>query len=322
MCFCHSYQHPHLADYARQKQDGTGRLTASCYLLLMEQSDFSFRTRDGLTLRGTRYGNHGPAAVPVFCLPGLTRNERDFTALAGWLAGTGAGTHCLDVYCLSFRGRGRSDRDATYLNYQPLTYVQDVIAMAKALDIDSAVFIGTSLGGIVTMLTAHKKPSLVRAGVLNDIGPDLAPEGLARIAGYVGGSASFDSWKDAASAMKEINAVAFPAEAGDDGFWLAFAERCCREEDGKIILDYDPNIALALQEAGHAPDLWDAFTSMSCPVLSVLGGISDLFTPEIQGDMKSRLPHLQTVTIPQVGHAPTLDEPAARDAIGAFLAAL
>ena len=228
----------------------------------------------------------------------------------------------LDVHALSFRGRGLSDRDPNHLNYHPSVYVQDVITMAEHLDITRAVFIGTSLGGIVTMLMAVEKPGLLAGAILNDIGPDLAPEGVARIAGYVGGSAEFETWQAAAEALKAINAVAFPAYREDATFWLAFAKRCCREERGKVLLDYDPKVAAALAEAGPAPDLWPAFESFSCPVLAIRGAISDLYTEEIEANMKQRLPQLQTAVVPDTGHAPTLDEPAARQAIQQFITAL
>lgn len=260
----------------------------------------------------------GGEKTPVFCLHGLTRNARDFEDLAPKLAATGR-----DVVALSFRGRGGSDYDPDYLNYHPLTYRDDVLKALDALNIGEALFIGTSLGGIVTMLVNEAAPERVAGAVINDVGPELAPEGIARIAGYVGGDGGpAKSLDEAAKRIRAINDVAFPGE--DDAFWRAFARRTFRENpDGSWSLDYDPNIGKALAEVGPAPDLWAPFASLKdTPTLIIRGEISDLLSPEIVGKMRAVHSLFAYAEVPNVGHAPMLTEPAAWNAISAFIASL
>lgn len=265
-----------------------------------------------LIMRGVRYSGGGK--TPALCIPGLTRNARDFEDLAPSIASTGR-----DVIVVSLRGRGGSDYDPHHLNYFPVTYRDDVIKTLNALDITEAIFVGTSLGGIVTMLTNEAAPARVKAAIINDVGPDLAPEGIARIAGYVGESGPAADINEAAARIKAINEVAFPR--ADDAFWITFAQRTFRQlETGEWLLDYDPNIARALMEAGPAPDLWPGFESLKdTPTLVVRGGISDLLSPEIIEKMRAVHPHFDYCEVPNVGHAPTLTEPAAWSAIEQFL---
>ncbi len=284
--------------------------------------DINVETHDGLTLHAKTYQANGlESSVPtILCLHGLTRNERDFTGLARWLAENTFGGTQYQIICLSFRGRGFSEWDDEYLNYHPITYVKDVTALLDQQGIENAVFIGTSLGGLVTMLTASEHPSRVRAGILNDIGPELAPEGIARIGGYVGGQSDIKTWEDAAAYIKSINGVAFPD--ADDAFWAKFARNTFREIDGKLTLDYDPKIADALAEAGPAPEMWPHFEAIICPTLAIRGEISDLYTEEIEAKMLQRKPALKTAVVPRVGHAPTLEEDAAKAAIEHMLNSL
>ncbi len=259
---------------------------------------------------------HGGAGTPVICIPGLTRNASDFEDLAPKIAQTGR-----DVIAVSLRGRGQSDRDPDYLNYHPETYRADMLAVLDELDVSQAVFVGTSLGGIVTMLAHAHAPDRVKAAVLNDVGPDLAPEGVARIAGYVGANAGpATSLAEAAARIKAINEVAFPDAS--DAEWLAFARRTFRETgEGEWILDYDPKIARALMELGPAPDLWPAFESLNkTPTLIIRGGISDLLSLEIVEKMRRVHPTFDYAEVPRVGHAPMMTEPSAWAALEKFLA--
>ena len=288
----------------------------------MSVQDFTTTTEDGLTLHGKVYAADSlPASAPaIICLHGLTRNERDFSDVAPWLSNASFGGQQFRVFCLSFRGRGRSDYDPNYLNYHPGTYANDVLGLMRDKAIPQAVFIGTSLGGLTTMLTAGLEPTAVRAAILNDIAPELAPEGIARIVGYVGQSGPAADWSEAAAKIKAINEVAFPD--ADDAFWTTFAKNTFREEDGKVVLDYDPKISEALAEVGPAPDLWPTLEGMTCPILSIRGEISDLFTEEIQQKMVARQPRVEPAIVPRVGHAPMLTEIAAKDAIQKFLSAI
>jgi len=259
----------------------------------------------------------GGAGTAVICIPGLTRNAADFDDLAPKIAKTGR-----NVIVVNLRGRGASDRDGDYRRYHPLTYRDDILKLTEMLGLDGAIFIGTSLGGMVTMLVSQTSPQTVRAALLNDIGPELAPEGLARIAGYVGtaGSAATETIEDAAAVIKAINKVAFPDATDDD--WIVFARRTFRQVDnGHWVLDYDPLIARALVETGPAPDLWPGFESLKeTPTLVVRGALSDLLSLEIIEKMRGVHPDFDYAEVPGVGHAPMLTEPAALNAIKSFLA--
>ncbi len=257
----------------------------------------------------------GGDKTPALCIHGLTRNAGDFEDLAPLIAKTGR-----NVVAVTLRGRGASDRDPNYLNYHPLTYRDDIVKVLDALEMKEAAFVGTSLGGIVTMVTNEAAPARVKAAILNDVGPELAPEGLARIAGYVGADAGpAATIEEAADRIKAINGVAFP-DASDEE-WIKFAYRTFRNtDDGNWELDYDPNIAKALAEVGPAPDLWPAFGSLKdTPTLVVRGALSDLLSPEIVEKMRAVHPSFDYVEVPRIGHAPMMTEPAAISAIESFL---
>lgn len=256
----------------------------------------------------------GGSRTPALCIPGLTRNAADFEELASRIMGMGR-----DVIALNLRGRGPSDYDPHYLNYHPLTYRDDVLKTLDDLGVEEAIFVGTSLGGITTMLVNEAAPDRVKAAVINDVGPDLAPEGIARIAGYVGKTAGpAATIEEAAARIKAINGVAFPDAPPED--WIKFAYRTFRQTDEGWILDYDPNIARALAEVGPAPDLWSAFESLkAAPTLVIRGAISDLLSPAIVDKMRGVHPTFDYAEVPRVGHAPMLTEPAAWEAIERFL---
>ncbi len=284
---------------------------------MQNAAELSVNVRSGLKMAGYRV--RGGPLTPVICIPGLTRNAADFEDFAPLAAATGR-----DVYAVSLIGRGRSDRDPDYLNYKPETYRDDVLAFMRAQELRRAIFVGTSLGGIVTMLTALAAPEFVAAAVINDVGPELAPEGIARIAGYVGARAAGadEPAADLSAAAERICAINEPAFPGrDDDFWRLFARRTFRQEaDGRWRLDYDQLIGKALLEAGPAPDLWGPFEAMrGIPTLLVRGAISDLLTPPIIDRMRGVNPHFAYCEVPGVGHAPMLTEPAAIAAITRLL---
>lgn len=263
----------------------------------------------------------GGPKTPVLCIPGLTRNAADFEEFAPLAASTGR-----DVYAISLRGRGLSDYDVAYLNYVPPTYVGDVLGALDQLGAAKAIFVGTSLGGIVTMLTAAAAPARVAGAVINDVGPEFAPEGIARIAGYVGARAGQDagdaqgrSLDAVIDEIRAINEVAFPGR--DRMFWEKFALRTYDPQtDGLWRLAYDPAIGRALLEAGPAPDLWAPFASLAgIDTLFVRGAISDLLTPAIIEKMRGVNARFSYAEVAGVGHAPMLTEPDAWAAIRAFL---
>lgn len=278
-------------------------------------------TVDDLTLYVRDYAPLLPeTGLPVICLHGLTRNSRDFEIVAPRIAALGRRVIAPDM-----RGRGQSANDPVPAHYVPAVYAQDVAHLMDVLDIPRAVFVGTSMGGLITLVIAATEPDRIAASVLNDVGPVLSVEGLSRIAGYVGRVQAVESWEEAAGAVRAVNGSAFPERLDDDDFWIAFARRTFRErEDGKLEFDYDPHIALVFadfDEDAPAPDLTPLFDALAQkPMLSVRGALSDLFSPEAVAFMRERKPDLDTVTVENIGHAPMLDEPEAWDALLDFLA--
>lgn len=283
-------------------------------------TDFADRvwtSADGLSLYARDYaGAAGPAKLPVVCIHGLTRNSRDFEDVAPWIAARGRRVLAVDV-----RGRGRSDRDPNPLNYQPPVYAGDVVGLMMQAGIGRAVFVGTSMGGLITMVLAATNPPAVAAAVLNDVGPELSPVGLGRIMGYVGGGAPLTSWAEAAGYAEATNGAAFPG-AGPE-HWAAFARRIFREGAGGPELDYDPAVTAPFRAAptGPTPDLWPVFTAFAAgrPTLLIRGAISDLIDAGIAERMRAAGPAMAYAEVPDVGHAPMLTEPEARAALAAFL---
>lgn len=280
----------------------------------------TWSSSDGLDLWARDYGGaDGPARLPVICLHGLTRNSRDFEDVAPAIAATGRRVLALDV-----RGRGRSAYDPNPINYNPAVYAGDVASLMAEAGVARAIFLGTSMGGLITMTLATLRPDLIAGAVLNDIGPEIATEGLTRIGSYVGSGEPAASWAEAAERTRAINGSAQPHLTDAD--WDRFARRTWREvEPGKLVLDYDPAIAQAFAAAPAgtpSPDLWPLFMALAInrPMLLVRGGASDLLAEGTAARMQALAPQMRRVDIEGVGHAPTLDEPAARQAITDFLA--
>lgn len=263
----------------------------------------------------------GPARLPVIAIHGLTRNSADFDTIAPLIAQSGRRVLAVDV-----RGRGLSDRAPDPMSYQPATYAQDMLALLNQSGIERAVFLGTSMGGLITMAMAAIRSKVVAAAILNDIGPEVAKEGLARIASYSGQPVDTPTWADAAAYVKSINAVALPHYTDAD--WDAFARRTFRiGTEGTPVLDYDPDIAVPIRAAGAkalVPNLWPFFNRLAKgrPTLLVRGETSDLLSPQIAAKMRKRAPKMDFVEVPGVGHAPMLDEPEAKAAIFPFLSEL
>ena len=283
----------------------------------MPWQDLTWNAADGLTLHLRDFP--GPAIAtgpPVVCIPGLTRNARDFEDLAEAVSARHR------VLCVDLRGRGGSDWDPKPENYHPGTYVADLLALFDALELEQVALVGTSLGGLVTMLLAGARPGLVSAAVINDIGPVIDPAGLARIAGYVGQTGPFESWREAADAVRAANEVALPGLSA--GEWQAMARRTCFEDEaGRIRFDYDPGIARPMATSS-APtgdlDPWALFAPLAdVPTLVVRGESSDILSEETLAEMRARKPDLACCIVPGRGHAPLLDEPACRPEIVAFL---
>jgi pimeloyl-ACP methyl ester carboxylesterase len=280
-------------------------------------SDHFFATADGPRLHYRDYPAVGGArGVPILCLHGLTRNVSDFEGLAPRLAALGR-----RVIVASQRGRGSSDRDPQAERYQPLTYAGDMIGLLDALKIDRAVFVGTSMGGLMTMIIAATQPDRLAAAVLNDIGPEIATAGLDRIKANVASRDPVATWDDAAARSREANLAAFPKRADDREFWLDFAHKTWVElGDGRIGLAYDGAIVDQIDSSAVPPDMWPFWEPFNrFPTLLVRGGISDLLTAETAAEMRRRKPDLDFVEVPDIGHAPFMTEPEAWGAIEAFI---
>jgi pimeloyl-ACP methyl ester carboxylesterase len=278
-------------------------------------ADCFWTSSDGLRLHYRDYPGRDNRPA-LLCLPGLTRNARDFENLALRLAGEWR------VVSPEMRGRGDSAYAKDSATYNPQQYVEDVNRLLEEAAIERFVAIGTSLGGLMTMILAAQAPERIAGAVLNDIGPVIEPEGLARIAGYVGQGRSFPTWLHAARAIQETQAVAYPEFRLDD--WLAMAKRLMvLSSNGRIVFDYDMRIAEPLQHGAGAGevDLWPALDALAGrPTLLLRGALSDVLSAPTLEQMRARLPGAETVTLENVGHAPTLDEPQAVAAIERLLA--
>lgn len=282
-----------------------------------EVQDHFYTSADGLSLYYREYAGRSP--FTVVCLPGLTRNSRDFAALAGRLAPR------YRVLAPDLRGRGRSAYDATWQNYHPGTYVADVLALLKAAQVTRVALVGTSLGGLLAMILGATQRPLVAGIVLNDIGPVVDPEGLARISRYVGLAPPVGSWKEAVAQVRSTYGAALPTFTDAD--WERYARQSFHEDARGIpVLDMDPMIGEAVRSAagtGPAPDLWPMWAALAgIPVLAIRGETSDILSAATLERMAREHPGMQSLTVAQRGHAPTLDEPEAAAAVEAFLASL
>lgn len=279
--------------------------------------DRYWNSSDGLTLHYRNYpGPDESDKLPVLCMHGLTRNARDFHALAEALASSRR------VIVTEMRGRGMSDYAPNSDTYSPLTYVQDVEALLAEQGIEHFAVVGTSMGGLMAMLMAAARPGRISALVMNDIGPEVDAAGLARISGYVGQGRSYPTWVHAARGLCEAHGAAFPDYDLDQ--WLDLAKRTMVvSQSGRIVFDYDMAIAEPFAKPGNAapPDLWPAFDALTgVPMLLVRGALSDLLSEDTVRRMGAANPAMRAITVPRVGHAPTLDEPEVRAAILDLLA--
>ena len=283
-------------------------------------SERRWQAADGSSLFARDYpAAAGQARLPVVCIHGLTRNARDFEEVAPWLAAQGRRVRAVDV-----RGRGQSEWSADPMRYQLPTYSSDMLAMLDALGIARAHFIGTSMGGLITLLLSARRLSAIASATLNDVGPEIAAEGIARIAGYAGKQAAIESWADAAAYVKRTSEVAFPDFTQDD--WLALARKGFAEDStGRPVLDYDPDIAVPMSRRpvprkSLLAALLFRRLARKRPVLLLRGGLSDILSAPLAAKMRRAAPAMTYAEIPGVGHAPLLTEPAAQRAIQDFLA--
>ncbi len=295
----------------------------------MEYTEHHYQSEDGLRLY---YREYGGGDRTVICLPGLTRNSKDFHDIALHLS---SGHR---VICPDLRGRGQSEWDARWKNYNIVVYVSDVRRLMAKTNVERAIFLGTSLGGLISMNMAYLYPGLPRAIILNDLGPEVDPVGRARILASAGKSDEVHSWQDAAEQCRVKYGIAFPEMPED--FWMEFARKSYRDDsNGLPELDIDPKIGDAIRVTmkmarvlgilktlrvlrtvrGIPIDPWDAFRAIRVPCLVLRGENSDILSEEIIDRMQAVKPDLARATIPKRGHAPLLDEPESLSAIDAFI---
>jgi pimeloyl-ACP methyl ester carboxylesterase len=269
---------------------------------------------DGLRLH---WRETGAAANPVLlCLPGLTRTARDFDHFDRF-------ADRWRVIAVDLRGRGDSAWAKDVATYSGSTYIDDLqrllAAVATGANAQRPVVLGSSIGGLLAIRLAAAVP--VSGLILNDIGPDIDPVGLARLRGNAGRQVSWPTWVHAARDLGVRNAELYPDWGL--GEWLAFAKKLCRvSASGRISFDYDPRIAepFRVVDGNPAAASWAALATIAdLPLLSLRAERSDVLPRAVQAAMLQRLTRMTMVQVPGIGHAPTLEEPAAVAAIAAFL---
>ncbi len=280
---------------------------------MASHTEHFFEAADGLKLFYREFGKNN-GGLPVLCLAGLTRNSRDFEDVCARLSKR------YRVLALDLRGRGFSDWDPNWRNYNPQTYADDVLRLLDELGIEQIVLLGTSLGGLISTVLSYNHPERVAGVMLNDVGPEIAPEGLERIKGYVGLLGPVTNWDEAAEQAKLINSIAWPDLPEED--WHRIARRLYREDGAGVPrLDMDPMIGEAARKVGATlTDPWVLFEGLNdIPAMVLHGETSDILTMDIVERMLEKKPDLEHVLVPGVGHVPLLDEPVAEQAIDAFL---
>jgi pimeloyl-ACP methyl ester carboxylesterase len=296
-------QAPDVADDTPAESGWVGRLVSAA---------------DGLRLHVRVYGYPTAAALPVVCLPGLTRNSADFHELAVTLAGDAERPR--RVIAIDSRGRGRSEYDRDPANYTLATELADLIAVLTAFEIGRAVFVGTSRGGLLTMLLAAARPTFIAAAVLNDIGPVIDIEGLLRIKSYVGRLPTPRDFPEAAAILQRVGNRQFPNLTADD--WLLQARRTWKQDGARLVLDYDAKLSEALASfdpAAALPTLWPQFDALAgVPVMVIRGANSDILSAATGREMAERRADLVTYVVADEGHPPLL-RGAALQAVVAFI---
>ena len=274
---------------------------------------------DGLKLHARDYSPRVPHGLAVVCLPGLARTSADFHPLAEALSG--GGTHPRRVLALDYRGRGLSEYDPNPANYALHIELSDVLKVLATLDVTRAVFIGTSRGGILTMLLASVAPAMIAGAVLNDIGPVIEPAGLMRIKGYVGKLPQPESFDDGAAILRRLFGAQFPNLTAED--WLANARNTFKLENGRLVPTYDVKLSTTLDAFDPEqplPALWKEFDALAgVPVMVVRGANSDILSLATMDAMRARHAALEIVEIPDQGHAPLLAEDDTIRRIAAFI---
>lgn len=279
--------------------------------------DIYFTSRDGLRLYARHY-RAGAGRRPALCLPGLTRNSRDFHDLATFLSEP-RNPAARDVYAVDYRGRGKSAHDPEWQHYSLQVELLDVLDFMTLAGLHDAAVVGTSRGGILAMLMAAARPSALGAAVLNDIGPVIERDGLLRIAAYVGRIPLPATWNEATALVRDMNAKHFPAVPEQD--WQEIARQWFNDDHGRPTQAYDQNLAKALPSLDdEVPTLWAQFESLiACPTMAIRGALSDILSAKTVEDMQLKHPKLEALTVAGEAHAPLLRDRATKIAISEFL---
>lgn len=275
--------------------------------------------KDGLKLHLREYGERPAPGLPIVCLPGLTRASVDFHPLAYALSHDPK--RARRVLTLDYRGRGLSDCDPNPANYSIPVELDDVLTVLTACAAEPAIIVGTSRGGMIAMALGVVRPTAIAAVVLNDIGPVVDMSGLLRIKDYVGKLPKPKDFAEGAEIIHKLFATQFPKFGDRD--WIAAAHRTWRDDNGKLVLAYDPALAdtlAALDANTPLPTMWPQFDSLAdIPMLVIRGALSDILSPETVADMRARRRQLDVLEVPDQGHAPLLIEPDVIAQIAAFI---
>jgi len=281
-------------------------------------SDRFYTSSDGLKLHARIHGEHLTGATPVICLPGLTRNARDFDPLATYLSEKSATPR--KVIAFDYRGRGRSAYDRNWHNYTVLIEAGDIVAGLIALGVEHGHFIGTSRGGLIIHVLGSMRPTLLKSVVLNDVGPVLEGEGLAHIKSYLTRAPKPATMADAVAVQRTAHGAAFPALSDED--WTRFTAAIYREQSGRPESDFDPALLKTIKGFDlnrPIPDIWPQFEGLcGVPLLAIRGENSKLLSPATLAEMARRHGDCETVTVDGQGHPPMLETGTLPETIAGF----
>ncbi len=268
---------------------------------------FFYTSRDGLRLHARVYRSENHGTLPAVCLAGLTRNARDFHELALHLSRTAEPRR--DVIAIDYRGRGQSDHDSDWRNYDVQVEADDVLAGLAAAGIERAHFIGTSRGGLIIHALAAIRPAVLQSAVLNDIGPVIEGAGLAQIRSYLERSPQPRTIAEAVAIQKKVTGSAFSALTEAD--WERMMRAFYDEKDGRLVAAYDPALLKSFRSLDLSkplPEFWPQFIGLAkIPVLAIRGANSSLLSAETLELMAERHPGMKAITVEGQGHAPLLE---------------
>lgn len=278
------------------------------------------RAQDGLSLALRIFDAPSSDRMPLLCLPGLSRNSRDFIGLGQFFSAHP--TEARRVIAVDYRGRGLSDPDPNWRNYKPIAEAHDVLSAATALGLERAILIGTSRGGIISMLLGSLRPGMIAGVVLNDVGPVLEGTGLARIKSYLSARRVVASWEEATALVRSLSEAQFPKLSDAD--WHSLTTAYFAETPAGLVPQFDPNLrktVVDIDVTEKIPKLWPHFMSLArVPILAIRGEHSDILSPRTVAEMAKRHPGLEQMTVPAQGHTPLLRDRPTLERIFAFAA--